>query len=81
MTPEIREYARKALLDAKLKVIKKSMEPVTPTENRPFPNNSFHQWNEKMRNQSSYEEIVDFEFMRIISTETPSAPQAERFLE
>ena len=74
MTPELRDYARQVLLDAKLKVIKKSMEPDAPNTKNPFPSNKFHNWNEKMKQQNNYGEIVDFEFMRVISTDINPTP-------
>lgn len=76
MTPELRNYAREVLLEAKLKVIKKAMEPKAPSKIEPFPSNKFHNWNEKMRQQNNYNEIVDFEFMRVISTDINPSPDS-----
>lgn len=74
MSVDLRDYAREVLLEAKLKVIKKAMEPEVPAPNNPFPTNKFHIWNSKMKQQSNYSEIVDFEFMRIISTDVTPSP-------
>ena len=69
MNTEIRDYAREVLLEAKLKVIKKAMEPMEPTEESPFPSNSFHQWNEKVKKEKGYAAAVDYRFMGIVAIE------------
>lgn len=76
MTPEIREYAREALHEAKLKVIKRAMEPVSPTDSNPFPSNAFHQWNEKVKKEKNYKDLVDHRFMGIITIDSPGFDQA-----
>lgn len=63
----IREYAREVLLDAKLKIIKKYMEPIDPCPENPLPSNRFHLWHEEIKNEKDYDELVDQRFMGIIA--------------
>jgi len=76
---DIRDYAHETLLEAKLKVIKRAMEPETPTKSNPFPNNSYHQWNEQAKNRTNYQDLVDQKFMGLIKA--PDPEQSEAFIE
>ena len=67
---DIREYARDTMLEAKLKVIKKAMEPINPTEKKPFPSNAFHQWHESVKKNENVDDLIHQRFMEVISPGT-----------
>lgn len=73
----IKEFARETMLEAKLKVIHKAMEPVEPSPEAPFPTNSFHNWHETIKKDPQYENIVHDEFMDLLKRNEDVEHQTE----